>query len=139
MQRPGWGCLLRRLDGKLDGLAVRVPVPSGSLVDLTVVLKKAATVESINEAYRSAARSGPLRKVLDYSDEPLVSSDIVGRSASCIFDSGLTRGSGTLFKVFGWYDNEVGYSHRLVDLAVLVGKKRARTTKQSRKAATKGS
>jgi len=133
------GGVLRRLDGKLDGLAVRVPVPSGSLVDLTVVLKKAATVESINEAYRSAARSGPLRKVLDYSDEPLVSSDIVGRSASCIFDSGLTRGSGTLFKVFGWYDNEVGYSHRLVDLAVLVGKKRARTTKQSRKAATKGS
>ena len=77
--------------------------------------------------------------MLDYSDEALVSSDFVGRWASCFFDSGLTRGSGTLFKVFGWYDNEVGYSHRLVDLAVLVGKKRARTTKQSRKAATKGS
>lgn len=131
------GGVLPRLDGKLDGLAVRVPVPAGSLVDLTVVLKRPATVESINEAYKAAARSGPLRRVLEYSDEPIVSSDIVGHPASCVFDSGLTKGRGTLFKVFGWYDNETGYSHRLVDLAILAGKKRARTTKRPRKAATK--
>ena len=136
------GQVLKKLDGKFDGKAVRVPIPSGSLVDLTVVLKKDADVDRINAAFKAAARSGPLRKVLEYSTEPLVSSDIVGRPASCIFDSGMTQGSGRLFKVFGWYDNEAGYSHRLVDLAVLVGKKKApakrsRTTKPARRTATK--
>ena len=136
------GQVLTKLDGKFDGKAVRVPVPAGSLVDLTVLLKKNTDVDALNAAFQDAARTGPLRKILDYSNEPLVSSDIIGRPASCVFDSGMTQGSGRLFKVFGWYDNEVGYSHRLVDLAVLVGKKKAprkrsRTTKPARQAATK--
>lgn len=136
------GQVLTKLDGRFDGAAVRVPVPSGSLVDLTVVLKKNADVDAVNAAFKAAARSGPLRKVLTYSTEPLVSSDIVGRPESCVFDAPMTQGEGRMFKVFGWYDNEAGYSHRLVDLAVLMGKKKApakrsRTTKRSGKAGTK--
>lgn len=136
------GQVIKRLDGRFDGAAVRVPVPSGSLVDLTVVLKKNADVERVNAAFKAAARSGPLRKVLTYSTEPLVSSDIVGRPDSCVFDAPMTQGEGRMFKVFGWYDNEAGYAHRLVDLAVLVAKtkapaKRGRTTKSRRTAATK--
>ena len=134
------GSVIRKVDGKLDGSAIRVPVPAGSLTDLTVVTKKATDVDAINAAFKAAARSGPLRKVLRYSEDPLVSSDIVGDPASCVFDAPLTQGSGNLFKIFGWYDNEVGYSHRLVDLAVTVGKKKApakKAAKRAKKAASK--
>ena len=119
------GLVVKKLDGKLDGSAIRVPIPAGSLTDLTVVTKKKTDVDAINAAFKAAARSGPLRKVLEFSEAPIVSSDIVGSRASCVFDAPLTQGSGNLFKVFGWYDNETGYSHRLVDLAVTVGKKKA--------------
>lgn len=130
------GLVVKKLDGKLDGSAIRVPIPAGSLTDLTVVTKKKTDVDAINAAFKSAARSGPLRKVLDYSEAPIVSSDIVGSRASCVFDAPLTQGSGNLFKVFGWYDNETGYSHRLVDLAVTVGKKKV-PVKMAAKRATK--
>ena len=128
------GLVVKKLDGKLDGAAIRVPVPAGSLTDLTVVTKKATDVDAINAAFKAAGRSGPLRKVLRYSEDPLVSSDIVGDPASCVFDAPLTQGSGTLFKIFGWYDNEAGYSHRLVDLAVTVGKKKAPAKKAAKRA-----
>ena len=134
------GLVVKKLDGKLDGSAIRVPIPAGSLTDLTVVTKKKTDVDAINAAFKAAARSGPLRKVLDYSEAPIVSSDIVGSRASCVFDAPLTQGSGNLFKVFGWYDNETGYSHRLVDLAVTVGKKKApakKAAKRATKAASK--
>ena len=114
------GLVLPELDGKLDGFALRVPVPTGSITDLTVTLSREATVEEINDAYK-AASDGPLNGILRYTDEPLVSSDIVTDPASCIFDSGLTRAMGTEVKVVGWYDNEWGYSCRLVDLTTLVG------------------
>ncbi|NDH97445.1 MAG: type I glyceraldehyde-3-phosphate dehydrogenase, partial [Actinobacteria bacterium] len=134
------GLVVKKLNGKLDGSAIRVPIPAGSLTDLTVVTKKKTDVDAINAAFKAAARSGPLRKVLDYSEAPIVSSDIVGSRASCVFDAPLTQGSGNLFKVFGWYDNETGYSHRLVDLAVTVGKKKApakKAAKRATKAASK--
>jgi len=134
------GLVVKKLDGKLDGSAIRVPIPAGSLTDLTVVTKKKTDVDAINAAFKAAARSGPLRKVLHYSEAPIVSSDIVGSRASCVFDAPLTQGSGNLFKVFGWYDNETGYSHRLVDLAVTVGKKKApakKAAKRATKAASK--
>jgi len=134
------GLVVKKLDGKLDGSAIRVPIPAGSLTDLTVVTKKKTDVDAINAAFKAAARSGPLRKVLGYSEAPIVSSDIVGSRASCVFDAPLTQGSGNLFKVFGWYDNETGYSHRLVDLAVTVGKKKApakKAAKRATKAASK--
>ena len=134
------GSVIKRVDGKLDGSAIRVPVPTGSLTDLTVVTKKATDVEAINAAFKAAARSGPLRKVLRYSEDPIVSSDIVGDPASCVFDAPLTQGSGNLFKVFGWYDNEAGYSYRLVDLALTVGTKKApakKAAKRAKKAASK--
>ena len=113
--------VLEAMKGRLDGSAVRVPVPVGSLTDFTAILKKEATGEEINEAFKKAASKGPLSKVLEYSDEPIVSSDIVGSPASCTFDSPLTNAMGTLVKVFGWYDNEWGYSNRLMDLAAIVG------------------
>jgi glyceraldehyde 3-phosphate dehydrogenase len=115
------GLVLESLNGKLDGTSLRVPVPDGSITDLVAVLKTAATVADINAAYLEAASSGPLKNVLEYSDAPLVSSDIVGNPNSCIFDSQLTMSQGTLVKVLGWYDNEWGYSNRLVDVAVLIG------------------
>ncbi len=115
------GLVLAAMKGKLDGQAVRVPVPDGSLTDFTAVLKTAATVDEINAAFRAAADSGPLSKVLVYGDWPIVSTDIVGSPASCVFDSKLTMSMGTLVKVFGWYDNEWGYSNRLVDLCQIVG------------------
>jgi glyceraldehyde 3-phosphate dehydrogenase len=114
------GVVIPELKGRLDGVAVRVPVEDGSLTDLAVVLEREATPEQINEAFRAAAE-GPLQGILKYSTDPLVSRDIVGDSASCVFDSALTQAAGTLAKVFGWYDNEWGYSCRLLDLAVLVG------------------
>jgi glyceraldehyde 3-phosphate dehydrogenase len=100
-----------------------VPVPTGSITDFTAVLKNGASVDEINAAFKKAGKSGPLAKVLDYSEAPLVSSDIVGSPASCTFDAGLTMSMGTLVKVSGWYDNEWGYSNRLVDLVRIMGKK----------------
>ena len=114
------GTVIPELAGRLDGVAVRVPVEDGSLTDLAAVLGREADVAEINAAFRAAAE-GPLAGFLRYSTDPLVSRDIVGDSASCVFDSGLTQASGTLAKVFGWYDNEWGYTCRLMDLAVLVG------------------
>ncbi|MFT4147438.1 MAG: type I glyceraldehyde-3-phosphate dehydrogenase [Micrococcaceae bacterium] len=116
------GLVLPELKGKLDGFAMRVPVPTGSATDLTVELEKEATVEEINAAYEKAAQDGPLKGYLTYSEDPLVSKDITTDPASCIFDSGLTRVVGNQAKVVGWYDNEWGYSNRLVDLTELVGK-----------------
>ena len=110
------GLVLEAMKGHLDGTALRVPVPDGSITDFVGVLKQDVTAEQVNEAYRAAATAGPLSKVLVYSDEPLVSSDIVGSPASCTFDSKLTMAMGNLVKVLGWYDNEWGYSNRLVDL-----------------------
>lgn len=108
--------------GKLDGVAVRVPVPDGSLTDLVVVLKKNVTVEEVNAAMKKAAE-GPLKGVLEYSEDPLVSSDIIGNPASSIFDAQSTKViGGNLVKVFAWYDNEWGYSCRLVELMEKVGK-----------------
>ena len=112
--------VIPELKGKLDGIALRVPVEDGSLTDLAVVLSRDATVEEINDAYKQAAE-GPLQGIIRYSTDPIVSRDIVGDDASCIFDSPLTQANGNLAKVFGWYDNEWGYSKRLVDLTVLVG------------------
>nr|WP_231700654.1 MULTISPECIES: type I glyceraldehyde-3-phosphate dehydrogenase [unclassified Arthrobacter] len=116
------GLVLPELDGKLDGFALRVPVPTGSVTDLTVTVGREASVDEINDVYKTAA-SGPLAGILRYTDEPIVSSDIVTDPASCIFDSGLTRVMGNEVKVVGWYDNEWGYSNRLVDLTTLVASK----------------
>jgi len=112
--------VIPELKGKLNGLAVRVPTPNVSLVDLTVNLSKAATAEQINAAFKAAA-DGPLKGVLEYTDAPIVSSDIVTNPHSCIFDSDLTMSLGKMVKVLGWYDNEWGYSNRLVDLTLHVG------------------
>ncbi len=115
--------VLESMKGKLDGTSLRVPVPTGSITDLNAVLKTPATVEQINAAFKKAARSGPLKGVIRYCEDPIVSSDINADPASCIFDSGLTMSMGTLVKVLGWYDNEWGYSNRLVDLTTYVGPK----------------
>ena len=109
------------MKGRLDGTSLRVPVVDGSITDFTGILKRDVTVEEINQAFREAAESGPLANVLVYTEEPIVSSDIVGSPASCTFDSQLTMSMGSLVKVFGWYDNEWGYSNRLVDLARIIG------------------
>ncbi len=114
------GLVLPNLKGRLDGNALRVPIPDGSLTDLTVLLKRSVTSEEINAAMKSAA-DGPLKGILEYATDPLVSSDIVGNPHSCIFDSELTTASGTLAKVVGWYDNEYGYSSRVADLIAKVG------------------
>jgi glyceraldehyde 3-phosphate dehydrogenase len=110
------GLVLPHLQGKVDGVAVRAPVPTGSLTDLVVTLGREVTKDEVNAAYSAAASSGSLADVLHYSEDPLVSSDIVGNPNSCIFDSPLTMAHGRTAKVFGWYDNEWGYSCRLVDL-----------------------
>jgi glyceraldehyde 3-phosphate dehydrogenase len=110
------GLVLPELAGKLDGVAVRAPVPTGSVTDLVATLRKEITVDEVNAAYEAAAASGPLEGYLQYSTDPLVSTDINESPYSCIFDSKLTMASGNLVKVFGWYDNEWGYSCRLVDL-----------------------
>jgi glyceraldehyde 3-phosphate dehydrogenase len=110
------------LKGKLDGIALRVPVEDGSLTDLAVVLGREATAEEINDTFKRAA-DGPFQGIIRYNTDPIVSRDIVGDPASCIFDAPLTQANGNLAKVFGWYDNEWGYSCRLVDLAVLVGER----------------
>ncbi len=113
--------VLESMKGKLDGTSLRVPVPTGSITDFVANLKKPATVDEINAAFRAAA-DGPLKGILEYTDAPIVSSDIVTNSHSCIFDSDLTMSMGSLVKVLGWYDNEWGYSNRLVDLALHVAK-----------------
>ncbi|MBN2624091.1 MAG: type I glyceraldehyde-3-phosphate dehydrogenase [Acidimicrobiales bacterium] len=115
------GLVLEAMQGRLDGQSIRVPVPDGSITDFTGVLAREVTVDEVNEAFKAAADSGPLANVLDFSEAPLVSSDIVGSAASCTYDSKLTQSIGNLVKVFGWYDNEWGYSNRLVDLVSLVG------------------
>ena len=110
------GLVLPHLKGKVDGVSVRAPVPTGSLTDLVVTLGRDVTKDEINKAYAAASSSGPLADVLHYSEDPLVSTDIVGNPNSCIFDSQMTMAHGRTAKVFGWYDNEWGYSCRLVDL-----------------------
>jgi glyceraldehyde 3-phosphate dehydrogenase (phosphorylating) len=112
--------VLPELKGKLDGLAMRVPVMDGSVTDLVVQLDREVSVEEVNAAYRAAA-DGPLKGYLHYTADPIVSSDIVGTPYSCTFDSQLTMAFGDQVKVIGWYDNEWGYSNRLADLAALVG------------------
>ncbi|KZK73990.1 MAG: type I glyceraldehyde-3-phosphate dehydrogenase [Pelodictyon luteolum] len=109
------GEVIPELAGKLDGFAVRVPVPDGSMTDLTAILKKPATKEEINAAMKAAA-DGPMKGYLEYCTDPIVSQDIVGNPHSCIFDSLLTMSAGTMVKVVGWYDNELGYSTRVTDL-----------------------
>ena len=120
------GLVMQSMKGKLDGIAMRVPIPDGSITDFTGVVKKKVTTEEVNAAFKKAAGRGRLSKVLVYSEEPLVSSDIVASPASCTLDSGLTMAQGTLVKICGWYDNEWGYSNRLVDLTLHVGKKTSR-------------
>ena len=109
------GLVIPQLKGKLDGNAMRVPTPDGSLTDLTVILKREATVEEINAAMKQASE-GAMKGIIEYCVDPIVSVDIVGNSHSCIFDSQLTAANGTLVKVVGWYDNEYGYSSRVADL-----------------------
>jgi glyceraldehyde 3-phosphate dehydrogenase len=117
------GLVLPELKGKLDGFAIRVPVPTGSATDLTVTLEREASAEEIKAAYKAAASEGPLSPYLSYTEDEIVSSDIVTDPASCIFDAGLTKVIGNQVKVIGWYDNEWGYSNRLVDLTELVASK----------------
>jgi len=118
------GLVLPELNGKLDGYALRVPVPTGSVTDLTVTVSRDTTVDEVNAAYKAAADEA-LKGLLRYSDAPIVSADIVNDPASCIYDAPLTKVIGNQVKVVGWYDNECGYSNRLADLAVLVGSKLA--------------
>jgi len=119
--------VLPDMGGRLDGAALRVPVGDGSITDFTVVIPRTVSVDDVNEAFRAAATAGPLAAILEYTTDPIVSSDIVGSPASCTFDAGLTMvipigPDQTLVKVQGWYDNEWGYANRLVDLAALVGR-----------------
>jgi glyceraldehyde 3-phosphate dehydrogenase len=121
------GLVLQSMNGRLDGTSLRVPVPTGSITDFTAVVNGSPSVDEVNAAFKAAASSGPLSKVLVYTEDPIVSSDIVGSPASCTFDSGLTMVQGiddktSMVKIQGWYDNEWGYSNRLVDLVAIVGK-----------------
>jgi glyceraldehyde 3-phosphate dehydrogenase len=113
--------VMESMKGRLDGTALRVPVQDGSITDFTGLIGREATVDEVNDAFRAAAESGPLAGVLVYNEDPIVSSDIVGSPASCTFDAPLTMVMGDMVKVLGWYDNEWGYSNRLVDLAVIIG------------------
>ena len=115
--------VLESMKGRLDGTSLRVPVPTGSIVDFTANLKKPATVAEINAAFKKAAASGPLKGVLRYTEDPIVSSDIVGDPHSSIFDAGLTMSLGKMVKVLSWYDNEWGYSNRLVQTTLFAGSK----------------
>jgi glyceraldehyde 3-phosphate dehydrogenase (phosphorylating) len=110
------GVVLPELEGKIGALAIRAPVPVGSIVDLVVDLQRPVEREQVNAAFKAASEDGAMAGILSYAEEPLVSSDIVRSPYSCIYDSELTMTSGSLAKVFGWYDNEWGYSCRLVDL-----------------------
>ncbi len=115
------GLVLPELAGKLSGTSLRVPVPTGSITDLSAVLSRSVTVDEINAAFDAASNDKSYRGVLEYSDEPLVSADIVGNPSSCIFSAEDTMSDGTLVKILGWYDNEWGYSNRLIDLVAFVG------------------
>lgn len=114
------GLVLPHLDGKLDGSAIRVPVPDGSLTDLTAVLDKEVTVEQVHQAFKNAA-DGAMKGVLEFTDEELVSTDILGNPHSCIYDKGFTKADGNLVKLLAWYDNEAGYSARTADLIAKIG------------------
>jgi glyceraldehyde 3-phosphate dehydrogenase len=114
------GLVLPQLKGKLDGFALRVPIPTGSATDLTVNLSREASVDEVNAAMKAAAE-GPLKGIITYTEDEIVSADIVTDPASCVFDSGLTKAIGDQVKVIGWYDNEWGYSNRLADLVKFVG------------------
>jgi glyceraldehyde 3-phosphate dehydrogenase len=116
--------VMESMKGKLDGTALRVPVPTGSITDFTANIKKKASADEINAAFKAAASKGDLKGVLRYTEDPIVSSDIVGDAHSTIFDAGLTSSLGKLVKVNGWYDNEWGYSNRLVDLTIYTGSKK---------------
>jgi glyceraldehyde 3-phosphate dehydrogenase len=115
------GLVLPELKGRLDGTALRVPVPTGSITDLSAQLKTEASADDLNAAFREASGDASYKGVLEYSDEPLVSADIVGNPASCIFSAEDTMANGDIVKVLGWYDNEWGYSNRLVDIVAFVG------------------
>ena len=123
--------VMESMKGKLDGTSLRVPIPVGSITDFTGNLKTPASVAQINAAFKAAASKGPLKGVLKYSVEPLVSSDIVSDPYSCIFDSQLTMSLGSLVKIFGWYDNEWGYSNRLLDLTLYTAKAHKKGIKKS--------
>jgi glyceraldehyde 3-phosphate dehydrogenase len=114
------GLVLPDLKGKVDGMSMRAPVPTGSITDLVVQVARETTVDEVNELFRTQADTGDLEGILLYTDEPIVSTDIVHSSYSSIFDSDLTMVNGNLIKVFGWYDNEWGYSCRLVDLVAKI-------------------
>jgi glyceraldehyde 3-phosphate dehydrogenase len=114
------GIVMPDLKGKVDGISVRAPVPTGSITDLVVQLAQEVTADEVNEKYRAAADTGRFEGILRYADDPLVSTDIVHSSYSCIVDSDLTMANGNLVKVFGWYDNEWGYSCRLVDVVAKI-------------------
>ncbi len=115
------GLVMQTMKGKLDGIALRVPVPTGSLTDFTAVVDGEPSVEEVNAAFKAASESGPMANVLEFTMEPIVSSDIVTSPASCTLDGGLTMAQGSLIKIAGWYDNEWGYSNRLVDLSMIIG------------------
>jgi glyceraldehyde 3-phosphate dehydrogenase len=116
------GKIFPHLKGKLDGTALRVPTPTGSMTDMSLIVKNPVSAEEINAAFKKAAE-GSLKGILQYTEDPIVSADIVGSPYSCIFDSQMTFVKGNLVKVFGWYDNEAGYSHRLADFCALLAKK----------------
>ncbi len=117
------GLVYPKAAGKLDGLALRVPVMDASLVDMSVILQEPADIDMVNNAFKKASEKGDLAPYLAYADEPLVSSDFIGDPHSCTYDSLLTMAHDDMIKVHGWYDNEAGYSHRLADLATVIGKK----------------
>ena len=121
--------VLSSMKGKLDGTSLRVPVPTGSIVDFTANLETEATVQQINNAFKKAAASGPLKGVLRYTEDPIVSSDIQKDPHSAIFDAGLTASMGKMVKVLAWYDNEWGYSNRLIDTTLYCGSKAGRRKK----------
>jgi glyceraldehyde 3-phosphate dehydrogenase len=111
------------LKGKLDGLALRVPVPDGSITDIVAVVGSETNKEEVNDAYREAAQSAGMKGILKYTEDPIVSSDVIGDAHSCIVDGQSTMVNGNMVKVLGWYDNEWGYSNRLVDVTELVASK----------------
>jgi glyceraldehyde 3-phosphate dehydrogenase len=115
------GLVLPDLKGRLDGMALRVPTPTGSITDLVANVSREVTVDEVNDAYAAAAKSPSTRGVLEYSEEPLVSADIVGNPSSCIYSALDTMTNGNTVKVLGWYDNEWGYSNRLIDLVEFIG------------------
>jgi glyceraldehyde 3-phosphate dehydrogenase len=117
------GLVLPELDGKLSGTSMRVPVPVGSITDLTAVLGEGTSADDVNEAFAAASNDASYKGVLSYTEEPLVSADIVGNQASCIFSAKDTMANGTMVKVLGWYDNEWGFSNRLVDLCAFLGER----------------